>query len=133
MTADEKTANDKRIHELSKAPPVVLITRRAKVLAIARNVAAVVAFVAMGLGLFLLQQQNQANHQAAQNNLNTQIAVCKQSNQARAQVATLWQYIIDLSKKNNPNPTARQAQALADFQRKVNDTYAPRDCSHPGK
>ena len=123
MSTDEVIENDQRIKELTESPPAAAVgrSRRARYLDRVRNVAALVAFIALGLGLWTMGQQNQQTREAT-------VTACVEGNRVRVQVKTLWQYIIDESRKANPNPTAKQAQALRAFEAKVDDIYVPRVC-----
>ena len=120
MSINEAEHNQARIEQLTVAPPAIR-TRRSQALAIVRNFASVVAFLALGIGLLAVTQGQQTRDQQA-------TTACVESNRVRAQVETLWQYIIDESRKANPNPTTKQSADLARFQTKVTDIYAPRKC-----
>ena len=124
MTTDELAENTQRIEELLAAP-VVGRSRRTKWLDRAKNLAAVVSFIALAGVLWNKSEQATAESQAARA---SQYTACVESNRVRAQVAQLWDYIIIESRKANPHPTAKQASDLAAFETKVTDIYAPRKC-----
>ena len=120
MSINQAEHNQARIEELTVSPPRIR-TRTSVVLSWVRNIAALVAFVALGLGVWTQSQQNQQTR-------NSQVTACLEGNRVRAQVETLWQYLIDESRKARPNPTAKQSADLARFETKVTDIYAPRKC-----
>lgn len=134
MSADEKAENEARIRELSRTPPIVAQPRRKqRFLNGLLYVMTAVTLALIVVSLITYTRQSNSALQQARANKATQVAVCVQSNQARAQIKKLWQFIIDTSRKNNPHPTAKQAQLLRDFQKQVDDAYQQRDCSQPGK
>lgn len=58
------------------------------------------------------------------------ITNCQNANESRAAARSLWGYILDASTANNPHPTEKQKQQIADFRAYVNSVYADHDCSH---
>ena len=120
MSINAQEENAARIEKLTVSPPAIR-TRRSTALAVVRNFASVVAFVALGIGLLAVTQGQQTRDQQA-------TTACVESNRVRAQVVELWQYLIDESRKARPNPTVKQAADLARFEAKVKNTYAPREC-----
>lgn len=68
----------------------------------------------------------------ADQNRTAQIVTCQSSNQARAQNEQLWSYTLTLFKPRpgqTPGQQAQAAVALAALHAKVEQTFAPRDCT----
>jgi hypothetical protein len=110
---DNMQANASRIEELTVSPPEFR-SRASRAWLWIRNSALAVAIVALGISVYTTSQRTQA--------------ACLEGNRVRAQVASLWQYVIDESAKRNPHPTAEQSRQMANFQIKILETYAPRKC-----
>jgi hypothetical protein len=62
-------------------------------------------------------------------NRQSQLNSCEAANQARAVSIQLWNYVLDLSEKNNPAPD-KQMQ-IDQFRSYIQDAYSPRDCTPP--
>lgn len=121
MSISDEAENSAKIKALMTAPPVTR-SKHSKMLQAVRNMSVVVAFVALALAVVAVNRQASINHDIA-------VSACRQDNVAKARNAQLWKYIIDLNRKANLNPTAKQAATLAAFEAEVKRTYAPLDCT----
>ena len=74
--------------------------------------------------LFILGYRNIHNTNAIHDN---QIAACQQANDVRAADIQLWDYVIHISQ--GKHPTAKQKSIDTQFEKKLNETFAPRNCA----
>lgn len=65
----------------------------------------------------------------ANRNRQTQVATCLASNDTRAANIQLWNYVLDLAAKGNPNPTPQQTERIKQFKTYLAEVFAPRDCN----
>lgn len=86
--------------------------------------------VVLGIVVWRVALSAQHANSTANQNYQTSVATCLAGNSFRSGELALWQFLIDSSRRANPHPTPAQAKVLDDWQRKVNDTFAPRDCAH---
>lgn len=96
------------------------------------DVVLTVLLAAVGLVSAHAASQSSAAQATATQNRTAQIVTCQASNQARAQNEQLWTYTLTLFKPKpgqTPQQQERAAVALAALHAKVEQTFAPRDCT----
>ena len=107
--------------------------KRTRWIAVASVVAVVLAISGGALAAFAKSDSGEANDKASRSQ-EYQVANCKAGNEYRKDNKDLWEYLIKLN-LSNPDPQATaaqkklQAKLIKKFQAKVDETYAPRDCT----
>lgn len=79
----------------------------------------------IGFGYATLRANNAASK--AETTQHSIVRNCETTNESRAKNREIWDYIVQISER--PNLTPEQQKTRDDFIMKLNDTFAPRDCS----
>lgn len=95
-------------------------------------VISIVMDVALSVVVAVLAVQAGNNSSATERNHDTQVATCEAANQSRRDNQALWNFFITLAVPDVSKAPPATQEAVAKLERKLDLTYAQRDCAKLG-